>query len=60
MNRKQFQLFAGKLHKLAYQLEQDAKRLNVSSHPGDEFADRLRNVASEIRSIAQAIESAFG
>ncbi len=60
MNKKQFLGLAGKLHKMAYQLERDAKRVNVSSHPGDEFADALREQADNIRDIARAIESTFG
>ncbi len=60
MNRKQFQLFAGKLYKMATQIEADARRVNATGSPGSEFAARLRESAAEIRSIARSIESYFG
>ncbi len=60
MNRNQFQLFAGKLHKIVIQLESDARRVGLTGSIGGELANRLRDAAAEIRAIAQTIESHFG
>ncbi len=60
MNRKQFQLFAGKYHKMAIQIEADAKRIGLTGSIGGELANRLRDSAAEIRAIAETIESNFG
>ncbi len=60
MNRKQFQLFSGKLHTMAIQLESDARRVGLTGSVGGELANRLRDAGAEIRAIAETIESTFG
>jgi len=60
MNRKQFLGFAGKLHKMALQLEADAKRVRVSSHPPSPYADTIKDIAGLIDALAKDIEKEFG
>jgi hypothetical protein len=60
MNRKQFLSFSGKLKKKALELENDARRVRVTGHPGDEIAELLREQAEGIRRVAELVEEKFG
>jgi hypothetical protein len=59
MNRKQFLSLAGKYRKLTLQLQGDAKRVQVSSHPYSDYAERIRALAAEFEGLAKQMEREF-
>ncbi len=60
MNRHQFRGLARKYHRYAMDLEADARRVQVSTHPPSDRAETIKGIARQLETVVQDIESEFG
>ncbi len=60
MNPHQFRGLARKYHKYALELQSDARRVQVSTHPPSERSETIKGIARQLENVAQLIEIEFG